>query len=69
MEALFELYDRSLSNDSALKLARLAFYVAHLPNKTKITALIATIRAMPLCFQLRLMLYGLDYRMQGIEGG
>lgn len=68
MESLFELYDRN-SDDTALNLTRLAFYAAHLPNKTKITALFASIRTMPLCFHLRLMLYGLEQRVQGIEGG
>lgn len=66
MEALFELYDCNLSNDPRVKLGRLAFYVSHLPNKTKITALMAIIRTMSLCFDLRLMLYGLDHRVQGI---
>lgn len=69
IEALFELYDHTFTNYPAIKLALLAFYAVHLPNKTKITALLSTIRAQRLSFHLRLMLYGLEHRVQGIEGG
>jgi hypothetical protein len=69
IEALFELYDRTFTHYPALKLALLAFYAAHLPNRTKIAGLLATIRTLPLPFHLRLLLYGLEHRVQDIEGG
>lgn len=67
LEYLFELYERTHSDHTHLKLHLIAFYIHHLPNKLKIAHLVSTIRTLPLNWHQRLVFFGLLRRVDQIE--
>jgi hypothetical protein len=67
MEHLFELYEQAHYDQPQLKMTLLAFYLHHLPNKLKIAHLLSAIHTLPLSWDQRLVLFGLERRVEEIE--